>query len=220
MAAGWLGAALIRLLRATVRLYHHGDAAMRRLEAEDRRFIVAFWHRHLLLMPYSYRGERITILISRHRDGELIARTMGHFGHSATRGSSTRGGVGAVRALLRRVREGWDVGITPDGPKGPAGEVKPGVVHLAAAAGIPIQPIAVAASRCRRLASWDRFVVPLPLSSVHIVYGEPLAVERRGDHAAAARELQRRLAAAEAEAERLAAAPRAGRGRTSEVADA
>jgi lysophospholipid acyltransferase (LPLAT)-like uncharacterized protein len=84
------------------------------------------------------------------------------------------------------------------------GVVQPGVILAAAATGWPIWPVALAATRCRRLRSWDRFVVPLPLSTVHFVYGEPLRVERRGDPAEAAEELKRRLDAAEAEAERLA----------------
>lgn len=220
-AVGFLAAGLIRLLRATVCLEHHGDGEMRRMEREGGPFIVAFWHRHLLLMPYCYRRGRISILISRHRDGELIARTMGRFGFAASRGSSTRGGAAALRELLRRVREGRDLAFTPDGPKGPVGVVKPGVVQVAALAGVPIQPVALAASRCRRLASWDRFVVPLPGSRVHLVYGELLRVARGADLEAAAAELGRRLDAAEAKAEELAAgkrrrkAPRAG-----EVSDA
>jgi lysophospholipid acyltransferase (LPLAT)-like uncharacterized protein len=82
--------------------------------------------------------------------------------------------------------------------------VQPGVVLAAAATGWPVYPVALAATRCRRLRSWDRFVVPLPLATVHFVYGEPLTVARRADPAAAAEELKRRLDGAEAEAERLA----------------
>jgi lysophospholipid acyltransferase (LPLAT)-like uncharacterized protein len=219
-AASLLGASLVRLLRATVRLRHQGDGEMRRLEREGGPFIVAFWHRHLLLMPYCYRRGKIAILISRHRDGELIARTMERFGFTATRGSSTRGGAAALRELLRRVAAGWDLGFTPDGPRGPAGVVKPGVVQAAAIAGVPIQPVALGASRCRRLASWDRFVVPLPGSTVYLVYGEPLRVPRRGDLAAAAAELGRRLDAAEAEAEARARGRWAPRSEVPEVADA
>ena len=94
--------------------------------------------------------------------------------------------------------------FTPDGPRGPAGEVQPGVILAAAATGFPIQPVAVAVTRGKRLRSWDRFLVPLPLSTVHFVYGEPLTVERRGDQAEAAAELKRRLDAAEDQAEGLA----------------
>jgi lysophospholipid acyltransferase (LPLAT)-like uncharacterized protein len=201
---GWFAAGLIRLLRASCRLRHHGDGELRRREREGERLILAFWHRHLLLMRYAYRGRRISVLISRHRDGELIARAMANLGVDSSRGSTTRGGAAGLRELLRRAAAGWDLAFTPDGPRGPAGVVQPGVVLAAAATGFPIVPVALAASRCRRLATWDRFVVPLPFATVHFVYGEPLTVPRRGEVGPAARELEARLAAAEAEAERRA----------------
>lgn len=197
-------AGLIRGLRASVRLRHHGDGAIRGMEQRGERFILAFWHRHLLLMPYAYRGRRISVLVSQSRDGELIARTVARLGIDSSRGSSSRGGAAGMRTLLRKAGEGYDLAFTPDGPRGPAGEVQPGVVLAAAATGFPIQPVAVAATRAKRLRSWDRFLVPLPLSTVHFVYGEPLTVERRGDQAGAAAELKRRLDAAEDRAEGLA----------------
>lgn len=199
-----LAAGVIRGLRASVRLRHHGDGRLREWEARGERFILAFWHRHLLLMPYAYRGRRISVLVSQSRDGELIARTVAWLGIDSSRGSSSRGGVAGMRTLLRKAEEGYDLAFTPDGPRGPAKEVQPGVILAAAATGLPIQPVALAATRCRRLRSWDCFVVPLPLSMVHFVYGEPLAIARRADPAEAADELKRRLDAAEAEAERLA----------------
>lgn len=194
-------AGLIRALRLTVKLRHHKDEPMRKMEQGDERFILAFWHRHLLLMPYSYRGKGISVLVSQSRDGELIARTVARLGIDSSRGSSSRGGVAGMRTLLRKAGEGWDIAFTPDGPRGPASEVQPGVILAAAATGFPIQPVALAATRAKRLRSWDRFLIPLPFSCVHFVYGEPLRVERRGDSEAAARELKRRLDAAEAEAE-------------------
>jgi lysophospholipid acyltransferase (LPLAT)-like uncharacterized protein len=204
LAAAWS----IRGLRASVRLRRHGDAAVRAWERHGERFILAFWHRHLLLMPYAYGGRRISVLISRSRDGELIARTVARFGIDAARGSSgppEKGGTSGLRELLRKAGEGYDLAFTPDGPRGPLGVVQPGVILAAAATGFPVQPVAIAASRARRLRSWDRFLVPLPLSTVHVVYGEPLSVPRRAAPAAAAEELRRRLDAAEAAAERLAA---------------
>jgi lysophospholipid acyltransferase (LPLAT)-like uncharacterized protein len=155
-------------------------------------------------MPYAYRGRRISVLVSQSRDGELIARTVGWLGIDCSRGSSSRGGIAGLRTLLRKAGEGWDLAFTPDGPRGPVREVQPGVILAAAASGLPIQPVALAATREKLLHSWDRFVVPLPLSTVHFVYGEPLAVERRGDTAAAAAELKRRLDGLEETAECLA----------------
>jgi lysophospholipid acyltransferase (LPLAT)-like uncharacterized protein len=200
-ALSLLAAGFIRTLRATVRLRHHGDERLRERERRGEPFILAFWHRHLLLMPYAYRGRRISVLVSQSTDGELIARTVARLGIDSSRGSSSRGGVVGMRTLLRKAADGWDLAFTPDGPRGPLREVQPGVILAAAATGLPIQPVAIAASRAKLLRSWDRFVVPLPLSIVHFVYGEPLTVERRGDPEQAAVELKRRLDAAEAAAE-------------------
>jgi lysophospholipid acyltransferase (LPLAT)-like uncharacterized protein len=200
----YLAAGVIRGLRATVRLRHHGDAGVREWERRGEHFILAFWHRHLLLMPYAYRGRRISVLVSQSKDGELIARTVARLGIDSSRGSSSRGGAAGLRSLLRKAEEGWDIAFTPDGPRGPLREVQPGVILAAAATGLPIVPVAIAATRAKRLHSWDRFLVPLPFSTVHFVYGEPLAVARRGDPEAAAAELKRRLDGVEEEAERLA----------------
>ncbi|HEX6900866.1 MAG TPA: lysophospholipid acyltransferase family protein [Thermoanaerobaculia bacterium] len=200
----FLAANLIRGLRATVKLRHHGDERMREWERKEEHFILAFWHRHLLLMPYSYRGKRISVLVSQSQDGELIARTVARLGIDSSRGSSSRGGAAGMRSILRKAAEGWDIAFTPDGPRGPLREVQPGVILAAAATGLPIQPVALAATRKKELRSWDRFVVPKPFSTVHFVYGEPLTVERRGDLEVAAAELKRRLDAAEGEAERHA----------------
>ncbi len=199
-----LAAGFLRGLRATLRLRHHGDRGLREWEREGKPFILAFWHRHLLLMPYAYRGRRISVLVSQSRDGELIARTVARLGIDSSRGSSSRGGMAGMRTLLRKAADGWDIAFTPDGPRGPLREVQPGVILAAAATGLPIQPVAIAASRAKLLRSWDRFMVPLPFSQVHFVYGEPLVVERRGDLEAAAAELKARLDAAEATAERWA----------------
>ncbi|HEV7508808.1 MAG TPA: lysophospholipid acyltransferase family protein [Thermoanaerobaculia bacterium] len=202
--ASFLAAWFIRMLRATVRLRHHGDEWLRDWEKGEQRFILAFWHRHLLLMPYAYRGRRISVLVSQSGDGELIARTVARLGIDSSRGSSSRGGIAGMRSLLRKAAEGWDIAFTPDGPRGPASEVQPGVILAAASTGLPIVPVAVAASRAKRLHSWDHFLIPLPLSTVHLVYGEPLAVARRGDLGEAAAELERRLDGAEESAESFA----------------
>lgn len=151
------------------------------LERKNASFILAFWHCKLLLMQYALRGRPVTALISRHGDGELIARTMARFGHAAARGSSTRGGAAALREAIRVARAGGSIAITPDGPKGPARIAKVGVVEIARATGLPILPVSVAYSRCKRLASWDGFEIPLPFSRMVIAYGETIACPADAD---------------------------------------
>jgi len=193
LAVGWVGAWFLRGLRASLRLRYHDELVIRAWEKEQRHFILAFWHRHILLMRWGYRGSRISVLSSRSRDGEYIAQTLRHLGVLPTRGSSTRGGAVGMLTQVRLARAGWDIAYTPDGPRGPAREVKPGVVASASLTALPIVPVGYAATRERHLGSWDRTVLPLPFAALHFVYGEPLSVGRDDDLAAAAEELKRRL---------------------------
>jgi lysophospholipid acyltransferase (LPLAT)-like uncharacterized protein len=173
-----LAAGLIRATWATARVTWLGLERAEPLLRGTEPFVLAFWHCKLWLMQHALRGRRVTALISRHEDGELIARTMARFGHAAARGSSTRGGAQALREALRIARAGGALAVTPDGPKGPARVVKPGVVEIARAGGLPILPCSLAARPVRRLRSWDRFEIPFPFARVAIAYGEPLRVAR------------------------------------------
>lgn len=212
---GWLAAGLIRLLRLTLRLHHHGDETLRQWERTGSHFVLAFWHRHLLLMPYSYRGRRISVMVSQSRDGELIARAVGHLGIDTARGSSSRGGAQGMRELLRQAKKGSDIAFTPDGPRGPRGEVQPGVLMAAQSTGWPIVPVAYASTRYKQLRSWDGMRIPMPFARVHFVYGEPLSIPRGADLTATARELQARLDRAEETAQNLFSPPRAANPRAS-----
>jgi lysophospholipid acyltransferase (LPLAT)-like uncharacterized protein len=182
-----VAAALVRSLGATMRIRHVGREGLDGLEAAGERYIHAFWHSRLLFMPYSYRGERIALLISQHRDGEYITRAMrclrrvggGEFEVSTVRGSSTRGGAAALRGAVRKLRDGWDVGITPDGPRGPRHEVQPGAIEIARLSGAALVPVAFAACPAWEMNSWDRFLVPRPFARGLFLYGEPITVPRQ-----------------------------------------
>jgi len=136
-------AMFLRLLHATVRLHHVHVDNMESLP----QYIVALWHQDLLLSAHSRYRKPITVMISRSRDGELIARAFAWYGVEAARGSATRGGIAALRELIRVAREGKNIVFTPDGPRGPARIVKDGVVGAARATGLPIVPIAFAAKK-------------------------------------------------------------------------
>ena len=169
---------LIRAIAATVEFRFHDEAGVRALERARQNYILAFWHRHLVLMRYAWRGERMSVLISQSWDGELVARTLENFGIEAVRGSSSRGGALALREAVRRAAEGSDLTFTPDGPRGPLRVVQPGVVLAAQLTGLPVVPAAIGASRARLLKSWDRMLVPMPGSRVEVVYGEPIRFAR------------------------------------------
>jgi len=145
------------------------------------RVILCFWHDQLLLMNRGYRGGGAQVLVSPSVDGEIISRVMARFGVGSVRGSSSRDAGKAFRELLTRSREACDLVITPDGPKGPRHQVKPGAVRLARLTGRPVIPMSLACSRGRRFSSWDRFLLPYPFGRLVIRFGTPLYFHRRGN---------------------------------------
>ena len=155
-----IGAAVIRGLGRSMRMESQGHEQVDELYRQGRHIILAFWHAQQLMVPIGYRGTRGNVLISQHRDGEIIARVIARFGHGAVRGSSTRGGALALRELIRLGRSGVDLVVTPDGPKGPRQVAKLGVVQLAKATGLPIVPLAFGCSKKNSLragiGSWSR----------------------------------------------------------------
>ena len=142
-----IGAGLIRLLGRTLRIRTEGGDQVDELYRKGHHLIIAFWHGRQLMMPLTYRGTEAHILISQHRDGELIHRIVSRFGFQSVRGSTTRGGVAALRELIALGRSGTDLVITPDGPRGPRQVVQPGAVHLAQATGLPIVPLTFSCSK-------------------------------------------------------------------------
>lgn len=142
-----IGAWVIRFLGATVRIRMQGGEVVDELYRQGKHVIFSCWHGRQLMMPLAYRGTAVHVLISRHRDGELIRRIVARFGLHAVRGSTTRGGAAALRALIKLGRSGVDLGVTPDGPKGPRQVAQPGVIQLARATGLPIVPIAFGCSK-------------------------------------------------------------------------
>lgn len=174
-----------------------------KVHADGERFIYAFWHQRQVFFTWSHRNVSAAVLVSKSNDGEMIARTMDLSGIDAVRGSSSRGGAAAAREMVEILRSGRDVGITPDGPRGPAREVKEGAVRVAQLAGMPIVPIANALSNKFEVRSWDRFQVPLPFGRSVVIYGEPVRVGSGDDLGAKAKELKAALDALTAEADRL-----------------
>ena len=142
-----LGYALIRVLGWTLRLRTLHAERVRAFWESGRGVIIAFWHGRQLMMPLCYGGSRLSILISEHRDGELIHRIVRWFDFDTIRGSTTRGGARALRQMARLGRAGGDLAVTPDGPRGPRCIAQPGVVELAKLTGLPIIPLTFAASK-------------------------------------------------------------------------
>lgn len=183
-----ISAAAVAALGATLRVRASGVEPLRPLWRARRPLIYAVWHGRILIVPWlnarlrEREGARcVRVLASRSRDGELVAAFVRRFGLDVVRGSSSRGGAAALRALARAVRAGEDVAVVPDGPRGPACRLQAGIIALAAATGAPIVPLGVAARPARRLASWDRFMVPAPFARCAVVFGAALDVRRDAD---------------------------------------
>jgi lysophospholipid acyltransferase (LPLAT)-like uncharacterized protein len=149
-----LGYLFIRALHATLRVRHVNKENI----DEQPRYIIAFWHRHILLSLHSRWRKPTTAIISRSKDGEIVSGVLHLYGAETARGSSTRGGEVALREILRDIRAGKNIAFTPDGPKGPAGVVKDGVIYVAKVSGLPIVPFAFAAKKksfCARGTGWS-----------------------------------------------------------------
>ena len=172
----WVASRMMRVGIATLRRVDVGRQHPEACWAKGERIIVAFWHGRLLMMPFGYPGAPATILISQHRDGEYITRIAERLGFLVERGSATRGAGRAFRQLVHTLKEGRNVVITPDGPKGPPRRVKSGVIELSRLSGMPILPVAFGAQPAIILRSWDRFVIPAPFARGVYVWGAPLYI--------------------------------------------
>ena len=178
----WCLAAYIRFVHRTSRWQVAGEEAPQRRWAEGRPFILAFWHGRLMMMPYCWNPRvRINMLISRHVDGQFIARTVARFGIATVAGSSSEGGSAAFRAVVKTLKAGECVGFTPDGPRGPRMRASAGVVNAARLAGVPILPCSYGIRRRRVLKSWDGFVLALPFSWGVFLWGAPIEVPSGAD---------------------------------------
>ncbi|NQU10521.1 lysophospholipid acyltransferase family protein [bacterium] len=186
---GWFVRILVTLIGVTLR-YRVDDPPGLLARPQSGPLIFAFWHNRIFLMPHLFRKywrrrgrARVAVLVSRSKDGSLLAGVLAAFRLRCVRGSTSRGGTEALRELTRLVEAGYDVGITPDGPRGPRYAVQPGVVNLAQLTGVPIVPVSYDVSWKYTFHSWDAFQLPLPFGRCRVRVGVPLVVPRDADSA-------------------------------------
>ena len=170
---------LTRLYVATIRKTYINAESYRRRYERDEGMIIAFWHNQLLTMPLFYFGRRfgLSTLISLSKDGELASRIVRRWGIRTVRGSSHRGGIAALKEMLRLSKDSCHhIALTPDGPKGPPFVVKDGPLILAVRSGRSITPLAVAYQRYAQMKSWDGFLLPFPFTKAYFVCGDPVHI--------------------------------------------
>jgi len=191
------GQRMLESILGTCRIHTIGEENYRQYWDAGQPTVFVLWHGRLLPCTYRHRQQGVVTLVSRHRDGEYIARIVERWGFTAVRGSSSRGGLEALRDLMRWVRRGRSLAITPDGPRGPREVMKHGPLLIAQRTGAPVIPTECTASRAWFFGGWDRFLIPQPFSRITIEYGEPVFVPRDADEAQLteiARDVERRMA--------------------------
>ena len=180
-AARALSGPAVRLLASSWRIQLAHEERWLTLYRAGRPHVFLLWHEVLLPLLWQHRNQGIAIVVSEARDGQYLSDLAATLGYEAVRGSSTRGGARALLGAVRELQAGGSVAFTPDGPRGPRRELKPGVVAAAQRGGGVIVPIHAEADRAWRLHSWDCFMIPKPLARVRITYGTPFEVAK-GKH--------------------------------------
>lgn len=144
---------------------------------QNKPIIACFWHGRLLMMFKSWFGQhKLHMLISSHPDGQIIARTTQNFGYGWIVGSSNRGGRAALLNILKTLKNGDSVGVTPDGPRGPRYKANLGIVQMARLAKVDLLPVSYSSTRGVFMKSWDRFLLPLPFGKGVFMYGPLIKV--------------------------------------------
>lgn len=182
LLAGWS----MKLLAATLRLEVRDECGVGTPDSTLPPAIFVLWHNRFFVVPPAWQRlcgkfRKTVTLTSASHDGDMVARAMAVFGLEAIRGSSSRRGVAALVGLKRVLKEGKDVCLTPDGPRGPRYKIQPGAIKLAESTGAPVVPIHVRFSSAWRLKTWDRFVIPKPFSRVVVTFAEPVSITRGMD---------------------------------------
>jgi lysophospholipid acyltransferase (LPLAT)-like uncharacterized protein len=193
----WLGTWYVRLVLATGKVHSHLHPDSLPYFNGQQSAIFVVWHSRVMLIqshdprhyPKKNAGRVMRALVSQHSDGRMIGRVLEHFGIGIVHGSTSKGGAAALRELVKAYRSGYNLSITPDGPRGPARIASEGVAQLAMLTGAPVVCVSYAASRHKRLRSWDAFMLALPFSRLYFLSSAPiLYVPMEGEDKANARE--------------------------------
>lgn len=167
---------VIGALARTWRYRTVGEEHLRDLRKSQTPILFTLWHGQMLPLLWHHRDQGVAVLVSEHRDGELIARILEWMGYTLIRGSTSRGAGRALIGMVKTLRDGHDVAVTPDGPRGPRHKFASGSVVAANRSGAPILPTVAHVDRFWMLSTWDGFVIPKPFARITVAYGPPARV--------------------------------------------
>ncbi len=165
------------MLCKSIRITILNDDHIKRLEQQNKNYILAFWHGTMLLAWYLHGNPTFVALISKSKDGDLLAKILRHWNYKVIRGSSSTGGDAALSIMIDHVKNSYSLAITPDGPRGPVHKLKAGAVVSAKKSKVPLMLVGVGYKKKRILKSWDQFEVPYFFSEAKVIYSEPVYVD-------------------------------------------
>ncbi len=184
---------IIKILSSSLNIkYINREKVEESIKAGDK-IIFAFWHQRQFFLVNPHSGFRLALMTSLSKDGELQTAILSKFGYRCIRGSSSKGGVSALKAMVRIVREGYNVALAVDGPKGPIYEVKDGILFLAKMTKAVIIPVSASSKSFVFKKAWDRYMLPIPFSKAVIIYGEPITISEKDEISVKREEVKRSL---------------------------
>lgn len=167
---------IVTALCKSLKIEKINDKTIKKLDGENKNYILAFWHGTMLIPWFLHGSPKFAALISRSKDGDLLAKLLKHWKYEVVRGSSSSGGDVALGIMVDFAKNNYSVSITPDGPRGPAHKFKAGAVITAKKSGVPLILAGIGYKKKKVLSNWDKFEVPYFFSKVNVVYSKPIYV--------------------------------------------
>jgi lysophospholipid acyltransferase (LPLAT)-like uncharacterized protein len=168
---------IVTALCKSLKIEKINDETIKKLDEENKNYILAFWHGTMLLPWFLHGSPKFAALISKSKDGDLLAKLLKHWEYEVVRGSSSSGGDVALGIMVDFAKNNYSVSITPDGPRGPAYKLKAGAVIAAKKSGIPLVLAGIGYKKKKVLSNWDRFEIPYFFSKARVVYSKPIYVD-------------------------------------------
>lgn len=173
---------VVTVLLNTCKIKIHRDESFKKLIETKQNFVVAFWHGKMMIGWYLHKNSNCAALVSKSKDGNILAHVLTRWNYKVVRGSSHVGGNEALSTITDLIKQNYSMVITPDGPTGPVYKMKAGAVIAAKRTEVPLILVGICSKRKINLKSWDKFEIPLPFSRIEVVYSEPIYIDKELDY--------------------------------------